>query len=675
MRSHSRMGVPTAPLMALLLAAVVYGCAAAPVTAVRAPEPDVAVPGTPAARRTPALPEIPAVDGPLRLEVGYPREGTLVAVRDSNFIFGSTGSGRTQLTINNAPVEVTANGGFLAFIPVPGDGVYRLRATRAGDTATLNHAVRVPAPPAAPGTAPVLTTPHPTGTWAVQRGELVEVGFRGPPGAVATLLLPTGERVPLIQQGAVLEAAAGEQFRTDAPALQRTAALVRYAALVPLHSPLVARDTTVARPRVGVLQDATLRPGAARDAMLEIVAGGDTSRAPLRLSIAVISHDWPRVGVATAPADAAHDWTVRGRNDAAGPFHYFWPAGTRLHITGERDGMYRIRLAGNRTAWAPVADIRLLPEGALPPGGPIASARFVPGPHWIDLRIPPPERLPFQVIVEDRQLHIDVFGATSHANFFQHGALDPLLTRAEWSQVADGVFRVSMHLTQPVWGWHAYYDPGGALVLRIRRPPEIDPAAPLRGLLIGVDPGHGGADRFTRGPTGLTEADANLFIALRLRDLLEAAGARVMMTRDTDMTVALGDRPRMATDSSVHVLMSVHNNAFPDGVNPWANAGTSTYYYHPHSAELARSMQRELLDALGLRDIGFGRADLALVRPTWMPTVLTETMFMMIPEQEAALRDPSVQARIAQAHASALEAFLLQRAAAQRTHRQHAAWQ
>jgi N-acetylmuramoyl-L-alanine amidase len=181
-------------------------------------------------------------------------------------------------------------------------------------------------------------------------------------------------------------------------------------------------------------------------------------------------------------------------------------------------------------------------------------------------------------------------------------------------------------------------------------------------MFIAVDPGHGGEDRSTRGPTDLREADANLYIALQLRTLLEQAGARVLMTRTTDATVPLNDRPRIAADSGVHVLVSVHNNAFPDGVNPFTNSGTSVYYYQPHSLELARLTQREILDELGLRDIGFGRADLALVRPTWMPAVLTETAFMMIPEQEAALRDPAVQQRIAAAHVRALEAFLRSRA-------------
>jgi N-acetylmuramoyl-L-alanine amidase len=47
-----------------------------------------------------------------------------------------------------------------------------------------------------------------------------------------------------------------------------------------------------------------------------------------------------------------------------------------------------------------------------------------------------------------------------------------------------------------------------------------------------------------------------------------------------------------------------------------------------------------------------------------MPAALTETMYMMLPQQEAALRDPEVQERIARAHLRALERFLRQRAAA-----------
>ena len=69
---------------------------------------------------------------------------TAIATRDSNFIFGSTGSGRATLTINGAPVTVAPNGAWLAFLPVPPDGVYRLQATRDGETAALERRVRAP---------------------------------------------------------------------------------------------------------------------------------------------------------------------------------------------------------------------------------------------------------------------------------------------------------------------------------------------------------------------------------------------------------------------------------------------------------------------------------------------------------------------------------------------------
>jgi len=683
MITASRFHATSILTSALIL--VLAGCASAPAPAtgpVPAPN-EVPVPGTPEARRTAALPPIPAVDGALRLEVGYPPAGGSIAVRDSNFIFGSTGSGRTNLTINDQPIDVAPNGGFLAFIPVPGDGVYRLRATKDGETASLDHRVRVPAAGGAPTPRVSIVggSAYPTGAITLPPGEFLEVGFRGTPGGRASLLLPNGVRIPLVEQGAVDAFVEGDQFRTTAPNT-RAATTVRYAGLLPAQ-PLIAYDTAVARPRIGTLspmasrlpQDEAAAPSRmtteearraaanviTRGPQLELVVGNDTVRQRLPLNLAVLEFGVPRVATVTAPANAAHDWEIRGRPDISGPFHYFWPAGTKLPVTGERGGMLRVRLSKDRTAWVPIGDVTLMAQGAPPPSAAVASARFHPEPTHIDLRVPLGERLPYHVEQDGDRIWIDIFGATSRTNFFQYGRLDPLIERAEWSQPGDSVYRVSVDMSQPVWGYRAFYD-GTSLVLRIRRPPAIDAEAPLRGLFIAVDPGHGGADRATRGPTAFTEADANLGIALALRDALQAAGARVMMTRDRDMTVELGARPRMAADSNAHILVSVHNNAFPDGVNPWLNAGTSAYYFHPHSADLTRHVHRELLEELGLRDIGYGRADLALVRGTWMPSTLSETMFMMVPEQEAALRDPAVQQRIAQAHVRALEAFVRERA-------------
>jgi len=82
----------------------------------------------------------------------------------------------------------------------------------------------------------------------------------------------------------------------------------------------------------------------------------------------------------------------------------------------------------------------------------------------------------------------------------------------------------------------------------------------------------------------------------------------------------------------------VHNNGLPDGVNPFTNNGASVFYNHLQSLPLAQEIQGALVERLGLRDLGAARGDLALVRPSWMPAVLTEGLFMMLPDQEAALR-------------------------------------
>src|SRR6187402_1364758 len=73
---------------------------------------------TPVAAR-PALPAIPAVDGALAIRVVYPRPDQVVTSRDSNFIFGSIGSGRATLRINGAPARVYPNGAFIAFVANP----------------------------------------------------------------------------------------------------------------------------------------------------------------------------------------------------------------------------------------------------------------------------------------------------------------------------------------------------------------------------------------------------------------------------------------------------------------------------------------------------------------------------------------------------------------------------
>jgi N-acetylmuramoyl-L-alanine amidase len=60
---------------------------------------------------------------------------------------------------------------------------------------------------------------------------------------------------------------------------------------------------------------------------------------------------------------------------------------------------------------------------------------------------------------------------------------------------------------------------------------------------------------------------------------------------------------------------------------------------------------------MGLFDRGIFYDNLALVRPTWMPAILCEGAFIIVPQQEAALRTPEFQRSYALGVADGLEAY------------------
>lgn len=645
-----RISRPAALASAALLTAACATAATTPRPAGDVPSPDAS---TGAAQRG-TLPPVPARTGPLAIDVVYPEEGAALTVSDSNFIFGSVGTGGARLTINGAPVEVAPNGAFLAFLPVPPDGVYQLTARAQAQAngqlrtmdAGLRRTVRVPVrqdPPAAGGPLAIVAgSITPTGAMTAVEGEPVTVRLHATPGARARLVFGDGTSWEMLESRSVERA---EGFQQDLA--QRPREFSEYAVTFPARQSIAGPAGTA---------DATIWPvdPAARRGTIEMVRGSDTLRAPLPLELGVLEHGATRVAVA---AGSREDSTVIGQGvpGSGTPYQWFFPNGTVFTITGEREGFYRARLTQDLSVWIDAKSLRLLPPGSPVSQGTVGTLRVVPAAEWIDLRLTTSGRLPFRVTADGNAVSVEVYGAATRTNWAHYGPEDAFVRRVSWEQPRSDLFAARVETAEPVWGWRSFYDAGGTLVVRIRRPPRIDREHPLAGRFVAVDAGHppGGAI----GPTRLTEAEANLAIARRLVRLLQAAGARVLETRPDTAAVALNLRPVLAERANVELLVSIHNNAFPDGVNPFTNAGTTAFYNAPQSLELARGLQHELLAELGLRDLGIARADLALVRATWFPSSLTETMFLMVPQQEAALRDPAVQERIARAHLRAIEAF------------------
>ena len=83
--------------------------------------------------------------------------------------------------------------------------------------------------------------------------------------------------------------------------------------------------------------------------------------------------------------------------------------------------------------------------------------------------------------------------------------------------------------------------------------------------VIVIDAGHGGKDRGTMAPSGgMDEKEIVLDVAKRLRMLLEGAGIKVIMTRDTDDFISLPERTIIAARSGADLFLSVHVNSNRD---------------------------------------------------------------------------------------------------------------
>jgi len=291
----------------------------------------------------------------------------------------------------------------------------------------------------------------------------------------------------------------------------------------------------------------------------------------------------------------------------------------------------------------PVASAPAHPASFAQPSRTASAFRVVSSPEWTDVVIPISERPAYLVDETMSSITLTLYGTAGSGQLPITPPAPSYLTAVS-SATAGPQMRYSISLRGPVYGYQPLWQ-DSVFTLRVRRPPAVDPVDPLRGLTIAIDPGHPPVG--ATGPTGLWEPVATLAVGLKVRDLLAARGVNVLMTRTDSLPVDLNLRPTMARRANAHALVSIHLNAVPDGMNPFTSEGTTTYHYWIHSEPLASATHKALLARLSLPDRGVKRENFALVRPTWMPAILCEGAFIIMPDQEAALRTPEYQERYA----------------------------
>lgn len=613
------------------------------------------------------LPPVPFVEGPLVIRITYPASTDRVDVEDSSFVFGSIGDGRAALTINGQPARVYPNGAFLAWIRYPDESPARLTLVARRGSETVSATVMVhrsdrfrPPDPTKPWIDTTSLWPRGRVWWP--RDEVLPLQARAAERVRLELVLPTGKRVSLVASDAPAPIpTALRAFDRDPRNLRRPRIGDRYEGMVRglrLGAPL---PPVLEGPRVG----ASLRPARVaqqkkdKPLRLEAIRGRDTVRVVWPLELALLD-SLPPAALMDDDLElkGGTDRIVVGRPHPGATYHWFFPTGTLARIAGRINDDLRLRLSSDAVAWIAAAEAIPRPGALVANRAIIGSATMTPFADRVEVRIPATRRVPFQVDEDQQAITLTLYGATADLNWFRYGSADSVVALASWRQRSADEVEITFRLSAPVWGYRTRWD-GGDLLVDLRRPPVVDRARPLAGRVVVIDPGHPPVGSI--GPTGLTEPEANLAVAAALAPMLEAAGARVLLTRADNRSIELWPRVRFADSVNADLLISIHNNALPDGINPFTNSGSSVFYFHPRSLPLARFVQAGLVRELGLPDLGVARGDLALARPTWMPAVLVEGLFMMIPDQEAALRHPEGQRKYAAAVLGGVREFLLRR--------------
>jgi len=369
------------------------------------------------------------------------------------------------------------------------------------------------------------------------------------------------------------------------------------------------------------------------------------------------------IGPATYSNDT--DRVVTAYALTGGIQRWFLIPGTVVKVTSIKGADAFVELDSLQTVRIVRSDLNMLtaPAPQTPPTTPTPPIppaqrttkpfRIVPTAEYLDVIIPVSDKPAYLVEEGPSSLTLTLYSTTGQAQQPMPAPSSTYVSTISSDSVGPQM-RYNIALRGPVYGYEPIWQ-DSTFTLRVRRPPNIDAVDPLKGLTIAVDPGHPPVG--ATGPTGLYEAEAVLAVGLKVRDMLAARGVNVLMTRTTMDPVDLNLRGTMARRANAHALVSIHLNAVPDGQNPYVAEGTTTYHFWMHSQPMAAAIHQELLKELSLPDKGVKRENFAVVRPTWMPAVLCEGAFVIMPDQEAALRTPEYQERYARGIVDGLDHY------------------
>ena len=221
------------------------------------------------------------------------------------------------------------------------------------------------------------------------------------------------------------------------------------------------------------------------------------------------------------------------------------------------------------------------------------------------------------------------------------------------------------------------------------------------GLKIGrivIDPGHGGYDTGTVGPSGLQEKDLVLDISLKLKKLVEERlNGEVILTRTDDSFIQLEDRTALANQSQADLFISIHANSSPNrrvsGVETFflnfattadveeiaarENSSSQKTVFElqdlvkrialkeklDESREFAQTVQKSMANHLqktrpSTKNRGVKQAPFIVLIGASMPSILSEISFVSNPSDEKLLKSPNYRQKVAEALCKGIEDYV-----------------
>jgi N-acetylmuramoyl-L-alanine amidase len=208
--------------------------------------------------------------------------------------------------------------------------------------------------------------------------------------------------------------------------------------------------------------------------------------------------------------------------------------------------------------------------------------------------------------------------------------------------------------------------PAGATTLPSDRPlPSLFPRSsansdslpPNRksGILVVIDPGHGGKDPGAIGIGGVQEKEIILDISQQIDKILEKQGLKAVLTRSSDYFVSLEGRTDMANRMDADLFVSIHANSI--NLSRQDVSGLETYYYKNGKA-LADTLHRNVVRSVKVQDRGVKKARFYVLRHSEMPAALVEVGYVTGADDAAKLRDPSYRRQMAEAIARGIIEYI-----------------